>query len=68
MAIFVKQDFIKINMNSIELKIREVRENKGEPLRKLAAYLDVDQAMMNKIEIGHRKAIKKQIEKLANFF
>lgn len=55
-------------MNSIELKIREVRENKGEPLRKLAAYLDVDQAMMNKIEIGHRKAIKKQIEKLANFF
>ncbi len=55
-------------MESIGEMIRRLREEKGEPLRVLAAYLQVDQAVMSKIETGQRKATKKQIEKLAKYF
>lgn len=48
--------------------IRRLREEKGEPLRKVAAYLDIDQAILSKIETGKRKANKNQIEKLAKYF
>ncbi|HHD82855.1 MAG TPA: helix-turn-helix domain-containing protein, partial [Bacteroidetes bacterium] len=48
--------------------IRRLRENKGEPLRKVAAYLDVDQAILSKIERGKRKATKQQVVKLAKYF
>ena len=55
-------------MESIGEYIRRLRENKGEPLRKVAAYLDVDQAILSKIERGKRKATKQQIVKLAKYF
>lgn len=55
-------------MESIGEYIRRLRENKGEPLRKVAAYLDVDQAVLSKIERGKRKATKKHIIKLAKYF
>ncbi len=55
-------------MESIGEMIRRLREAKGEPLRVLAAYLKVDQAVMSKIETGHRKPAKEQIEKLAKYF
>jgi predicted nucleotidyltransferase/DNA-binding XRE family transcriptional regulator len=55
-------------MESIGEYIRRLRENKGEPLRKVAAYLDVDQAVLSKIERGKRKANKKQVVKLAKYF
>lgn len=55
-------------MESIGEYIRRLRENKGEPLRKVAAYLDVDQAILSKIERGKRKATKQQVVKLANYF
>lgn len=48
--------------------IRRLREAKGEPLRVLAAYLKVDQAVMSKIERGHRKPTRNQVEKLAKYF
>jgi len=48
--------------------IRRLRKEKGEPLRKVAAYLDVDQAVLSKIERGQRKATKGQVEKLARYF
>jgi len=55
-------------MESIGEYIRRLRENKGEPLRKVAAYLDVDQAILSKIERGKRKATKQQVVKLAKYF
>jgi predicted nucleotidyltransferase len=55
-------------MESIGQLIRRLREEKGEPLRKVAAYLDIDQAILSKIERGKRKASKKQIENLAKYF
>lgn len=55
-------------MENIGQLIRRLREEKGEPLRKVAAYLDIDQAILSKIERGHRKSNKIQIEKLAKYF
>ena len=66
MTIIVKTNIVK--MEDIGQLIRRFREEKGEPLRKVAAYLDIDQAILSKIERGQRKASKKQIEKLAKYF
>lgn len=45
--------------------IREKREEKGWLLRHLSAELDIDQALLSKIERGERKATKEQIQKFA---
>lgn len=66
MTLFVKTYFVK--MENIGQIIRRLREEKGEPLRKVAGYLDIDQAILSKIERGQRKANRKQIEKLAKYF
>ncbi|MFH1319138.1 MAG: helix-turn-helix transcriptional regulator [Bacteroidota bacterium] len=55
-------------MESIGEIIRRLREKKGEPLRKVAAYLDVDQAVLSKVERGQRKVTKEHVEKLAKYF
>lgn len=46
--------------------IREQREKKGLLLRQLAAQLDIDAAILSKIERGDRKATREQILKLAD--
>jgi HTH-type transcriptional regulator, competence development regulator len=46
--------------------IREKREEKGWLLRHLAAEVDIDQALLSKIERGSRKATKEQIIKFAS--
>lgn len=43
--------------------IREKREEKAWLLRHLAAELDIDQALLSKIERGERKATREQIQK-----
>lgn len=55
-------------MNSFGLKIREIREEKGEPLRVVAFHLGIDQAILSKIENGKRKASRNQVEKIAEYF
>ncbi len=55
-------------MQNIGNLVRELREKKGYPLRKVAAYLDIDQAILSKIERGLRKISKEQVKKLAKFF
>lgn len=45
--------------------IREKRENKGLLLRHISAQLDIDTAILSKIERGERKATREQIVKLA---
>jgi len=48
--------------------IREKREQKGMLLRHLAAEIDIDQALLSKIERGERKATKEQIQKIETVF
>lgn len=53
-------------MNKVGEIIRSKREEKGMLLRQLAAIVDVDTAILSKIERGERKARREQIEKIAN--
>jgi len=55
-------------MNSIGEKIRNLRLDKQLPLRIVAAYLDIDQAILSGIERGKRKATRERIVKLAQYF
>lgn len=48
--------------------IRELRVKKDLPLRVVSAYLDMDQAILSKIERGQRKAPKELVAKLASYF
>jgi transcriptional regulator with XRE-family HTH domain len=45
--------------------IREKREEKGWLLRHLAAEIDIDQALLSKIERSERRATKEQVSKFA---
>ena len=55
-------------MNSIGEIIRNLRTDKQLPLRTVAAYLDIDQAILSRIERGERKATREHIVKLAQYF
>ena len=46
--------------------IREKREKKGLLLRHVSAQLDIDTAILSKIERGERKATREHITKLAD--
>jgi len=45
--------------------IRKNREKKGLLLRQLAAVIDIDTAVLSKVERGERKARREQVEKIA---
>jgi len=45
--------------------LREKREKKGLLLRHVSAQLDIDTAILSKIERGERKATREQIVRLA---
>ncbi len=55
-------------MQEIGKLIRKLRKEKGYPLRKVAAWLDIDQAILSKMERGQRKITKEQVIRLARFF
>lgn len=55
-------------MDSLGETIRKLREDKELPLRTVAAFLDIDQAILSKIERGQRNANREQVVKLAEFF
>ncbi len=55
-------------MNSLGNTIRKLREDKQLPLRSVAAYLDIDQAVLSKVERGQRKLNREQVVKLAGYF
>lgn len=54
-------------MNSLGQKIRELREKKGVLLRQLAAFVEVDTALISKLERGERRATRDQVLKIAEF-
>ena len=55
-------------MNNLGQKIRKNRESHGLLLRQVASIIEIDQALLSKIERGERMATKNQIIALANFF
>ena len=55
-------------MESFGNRIKWLREEQQLPLRTVAAYLDIDQAILSKIEHGHRQASREQVLLLAKFF
>lgn len=48
--------------------IRELREDQKLPLRKVAAFLDIDPSTLSKIERGERSANREYIKLLADLF
>ena len=55
-------------MNRFGKRVRELREENKLLLRQLAAKLDIDPAMLSKIERGDRKAKRELVESLAKLF
>jgi transcriptional regulator with XRE-family HTH domain len=55
-------------MKNLGRTLRELRENKRLPMRVIAAFLDIDPAIMSRIERGQRKASREQVIKLADYF
>lgn len=54
-------------MSNFGQKIRELREKQNLLLRQVAAHLEVDTALMSKIERGERNASKQQVIEIAKF-
>lgn len=55
-------------METLGQIIRAKRESHGLLLRQVAAHLDIDQAILSKIERGQRNATREQVVKLAEYF
>lgn len=55
-------------MDSLSHIIRKLREDKQLPLRTVAAFLNIDQAILSKIERGQRRPTREQVVKLAGYF
>ncbi len=52
-------------MNYLGTRLRELRESQGLLLRQVAAQIDVDTALMSKLERGERRAQREHIIKIA---
>lgn len=55
-------------MDTFGKKIRKIREKKGEPLRIVAYHLGLDQGVLSKIENGKRKATRKHVKLISDYF
>lgn len=49
-------------------KLRQLRESQELPLRKVAALIDIDVAILSKMERGERKLTKEVVLKLAKIY
>ena len=52
--------------NYLGTKLRELRESKGLLLRQVAAQIEVDTALVSKLERGERKAHRNHLKKIAS--
>ena len=57
-----------MSTQTIGEKLRSIREEKELPLRKVAALLDIDVAILSKMERGERKITKEVVLKLAEIY
>lgn len=55
-------------MYSLGATLRKLRGDKQLPLRTVAAFLNIDQAILSKVERGQRKPTREQVVKLAGYF
>lgn len=55
-------------MDSFGNKIRKLREDRNLPLREVAGFLIIDQAILSKIERGQRKPARELVVKIAGYF
>src|ERR1700749_5115943 len=55
-------------METLGAAIKQLREEQNIQLRKVAAYIDIDQAILSKIEHGIRRPKREQVIELAKFF
>lgn len=53
-------------MNLLGTKLRELREAKELLLRQVAAQMDIDTALLSKIERGDRRANRDQVERASS--
>ena len=67
--LFTFDNYCQVNNHKLKTTgelIRDKREKKGLLLRHVSAQLDIDTAILRKIERGERKATRDQITKLAD--
>lgn len=57
-----------MSTKTIGEKLRQLREENKLPLRKVAALLDIDVAILSKMERGERKLTKEVVLKLADIY
>lgn len=55
-------------MESFAGQIKRLRKEKDVPLRIVAAWLNIDQAILSKIENGKRNAARENVVKLAKYY
>jgi predicted nucleotidyltransferase/plasmid maintenance system antidote protein VapI len=55
-------------MSTLEAMIRNLRKERKLPLREVAGFLDIDQAILSKIERGQRNITRQQVILLADYF
>ncbi|MBU0488464.1 MAG: XRE family transcriptional regulator [Bacteroidetes bacterium] len=55
-------------MSNAGIKLRELRENQGFSLRQVASIIDVDTAILSKMERGERRLSLEILEKLAKLY
>ena len=55
-------------METLGATIKNLREKNDLPLRKVAAHLDIDQAVLSKIEHGTRPLKREHVIELSNYF
>lgn len=57
-----------MSTKTIGEKLRHIREEKELPLRKVAVLLDIDIAILSKMERGERRITKEVVLKLADIY
>lgn len=57
-----------MSTETIGEKLRQLREENNLPLRKVAALIDIDVAILSKMERGERKLTKEIVLKLADTY
>ncbi len=55
-------------MKKLGQELRKIRESKNILLRQVASYLEIDTAMISKIERGERNLSRNQVIKLAKYY
>lgn len=59
---------MKLSNQNIGLIIKTLRLKRGKTLREVAAFLELDQAILSKMENGKRPISEKLIQRLAQYF